>query len=497
MIKEEKLKEVMEGHPIYRPPSLLWKIKDTRPKTKGGIANKHGVRCMQDRLTMEGNHNLLFGTVDGLPLGICYCNAVTNRSLNAFILQGDTDKGVKNYITPNLLAKHGSAVVVGADEAFNEYGATLLKEGVNFYLFQFSTQTNAVNRYNPFSHFKNPRYIKPIAAYMAGLCQKLFHTETDKFVLRVSEDAEKAKEYFSESLDAILTIVFYYVFKSDALHDSERSFKTAERILCDVELFGKQALEKRVLPDTDSLLDSLSVSEELLAPLLGAVLNDLSPLITSSVFSEDENIPQLNFSVEKLVNELTYTFIPTPKTQNEKALTEFLLAMLLRELYDFGENNWKHSNQALENPVYFYLNDFAEYEIPNFLNFLATTRPYGIGLSCIAHSLQELRSMYKEMEFKILLANVDTNLFLDMTGEDDYEYIARMMPVRKDANGNKIPESKLRRMSYGEIERNLRKDPALSEQEVQKLFSDNKAVVVIRDFYPVICDTLNPDDKNT
>lgn len=497
MLKENAMPKSMSMYDRFKPISPL------RATEKDGLATSYGIKCMQDRVTMEGNHNLLFGTVKGSPVGVCHNTSLTNRNMNAFVLKGDTDKGWKNYILPNLMAGHSSAVVVGDSEIFNRYGTDILKKGINIFLAQFSDSDVPTNQYNPFAlKYENQQKFH-CAAYMAHAWEELAHSAKNELIRTKGDTFDK--ELAENIYHVILQIAFVYTAMSEKIQDSERNFRTVERILLDIKENGKLKVLEYLMPDTLSLCiskdqlrdDWQGIGDAVFREILIALLDDFSPLAKSTFFMENKDIPRKNITVEKLVNEPTYLFIPTPKTAEEKAMTGFFLTTLLKELYVYGESDWKHcgmlENQALENPVCFYLDDFAEYDIPNFINILATCRVYGIGLSVIARSVQDIRSKYSvdSTNFdnaECLFANVDTNLILDFTDESDYDYISKRIPVYLGVNGKKIPAYKRGNKRFYRIA------PALSEQELRNLFAEDKTVVIIRDFYPLICDTLKSDN---
>lgn len=461
---------------------------------KHGIMTKYGLKQFQDRMIMEGNHNLMFGTVDGTPVGLCLQDEFTCRSLNTFVLEGDTHKGWGNYTLPNLLAWHSSSVVVGSEEDLEAVAPTLLKNGMNLYLMQFEGDT--INRFCAFPHKEWQ------LNSMAESCVTLFHEARDEATKAYFGD----KRSFAEGIySSFLKLALLYTGLSEAITDHERTFKTAGNVLKDIQENGVKQIAKYTVHESEFVMaqikDATECSwladrvERMVERMLTALLYDLTPLMQCQTFEKHE-IPQMNVSIDKFVNEKCCMLIPIPKEEKAKKLVGFYLFMFLRELYAYGEENWAYSgmgrDQALKNPVCFYLNEFAAYKIPNFLNYLATCRRYGIGFSVIAHSVQEIRLLYPidDKGFddaECLLANVDTVLVFAAKGNDDYNYLNKMMPVPVDTNGKEISVRKKPVERYAPYRQIV---PAYSSEELHQLLSE-KAIVIVRDFYPIVCDTLS------
>lgn len=455
-----------------------------------GIMTKYGLKQFQNRMVMEGNHNLMFGTVNNTPVGLCLQNEFTNRNLNTFVLEGDTHKGWENYTLPNLLAGHSSSVVVGSKEDLEAVAPTLLKNGINLYMMQF--ESDAVNRYNPFLQRTKTKFEIHM---MAEIWAKSF-----------CKAKEIVKTYFGDKRPLVegiyrsfLDFAFMYTGLSRTIEDSERTFQTVKNVLLDIKDNGIWQMEKYTVPESKFRPEQIERTwlDSIVPKVLSALLSDIEPLVQCQIF-EESKIPQLNVTVDKFMNEPTCMLIPIPEAEAERHLMELYLFMLLNDLYAYGDKNWTYCDagrdQALKNPVCFYLNEFTSYKIPYFLNYLATCRRYGIGFSVIAHSVQDIRFFYPVNdkvfdEAECLLANVDTVLAFNVKSDDDYNYLSKLMPVPAYLDGKEISERKLRKMPRGWIERYYRTIPAYSSEELHQLLGE-KAIVIVRDIYPIVCDIL-------
>ena len=495
MIKENEDYKIFQKRNLRKRKRIM-----IRPAiAKHGIMTKYGLKCFRDRMVMEGNHNLLFGTEGELPVGICLRNEFSNRNLNAVILEGNTHKGWENYTLPNLLAGHSSSVVVGSEKDLEAVTPVLLKKGVNLYLMQFGNGAIS-NRYNPFLH-----QTKFEIHMMAETCAKFFHKAKDEIAKAYFGDEQSLAEGIYRSF---LDFTFLYTGLSKAIEDSERTFQTVRNVLLDIRDNGIGQIARYIVPESELIAAQIhNITENvnsIVQKMLSALLSDIEPLTQCQTFEESE-IPQLNVTVDKLVNEPTCILIPIPEAESERHFMELYLFMFLEDLYAYGDKNRAYCgagrDQALKNPVCFYLNEFASYKIPHFLNYLATCRRYGIGLSVIVHSVQEIRSFYPMHDkgfddAECLFANVDTFLALAVKNEADYAHLSEQMLVPVDIDGKEIPERKLRRISKWWCEHCYRTIPAYTKEELQKLICDGKAIVIVRDCYPIICNILTPEDLN-
>ena len=472
-----------------------WRLLPQRASRRNGMVTNYGFKQFQNRFVMEGNNNLLFGTRNGSPVGLCLKNCFTNRNLNTLVLSGNTYKGWTNYTLPNLLAGHSSAVVVGDDPKF--VLPTALSKGINVYLvsFDLNNDDTPTNRYNLF-RVHEPKNASLAMRYLADVVSDLFNKAH-----KTDDGADRMGVYKD-----LLYYIFLYVCMSSDLSESERSFKTVKAVIDDLMEGGKPSLSKYLIKDAEDctsecLLERImkECDDGILHIELSLMLIDLQPLIYSKAFEPDSE-SAMNISVEKLVKEKTYLFIKRPVYEWEGKATSLFLTMLIKELYAYGEKNWAHSDQALENPVHFYLEGIPQYRVYNFLTCLATCRPYGIGFSIISEMWRLKKCYEKNDEWKFICAGVDSQVFLS-TGREgaDTKYIQDCLPVQCDKDGKEIPERRLwkwqrERRSWISTHLYYRTRPALSEEELEKLFSEDKAIVVVRDRYPIVCDVLKPDD---
>lgn len=179
--------------------------------------------------------------------------------------------------------------------------------------------------------------------------------------------------------------------------------------------------------------------------------------------------------IVELGSKLTYIFIQGSRFGDQKemqAVSEFL-NKLLHGLYRFaektvsGETEYKSAspNQMLPFPVHFFLDEFQALNIPEFLLFLATDRKYGIGISVIVQSIEQLKLKYENNEHEIVFADCDTILFFGSIMSEDTDFIRSMTKLMNDKQ--------------------------------KEIWAQRKFITLVRAKPPIICDKLIPEKEKT
>ena len=147
-------------------------------------------------------------------------------------------------------------------------------------------------------------------------------------------------------------------------------------------------------------------------------------------------------------------------------------------------DNWP----SLPRYVSFYLDEFVNIgEIPNFLTILSTSRKYRMGISIYAQDFAKLRNMYPDKkygtnlvkEYKTLLANVDSVVFMGSTLLDDEEMIQKIL-----GKTTLVPRTRMKQNKIGATYTPAEID-LVSISEIEMLNKDN-CIVMIRNVPPYI-----------
>lgn len=148
---------------------------------------------------------------------------------------------------------------------------------------------------------------------------------------------------------------------------------------------------------------AVAPSERTLACILGTVASKLN-LYSIKTISEFMASNEIDFSsigkrktiLYLIVDDLSSTYNP---------LINCLLYQLIQSLVQEAEKN---SDNRLQIPVHFYLDDFATYRIPDMDRLIASLRSRGIGMSLILQSETQLNNAYGKNAAKTIINSCDT-----------------------------------------------------------------------------------------
>ena len=434
---------------------------DFRKYAENGFLTDEGITYYQDKMMMENNHNLLFGEKGDVPVGLCEDRDIVGRSLNNLVIGGS--ETTASYLFPNLFSIRSSAVIAGTSVDYDKYIHLFEDNGIKVKVFDFS---DVKARFDPFRHF-----IKREKKDASGEIDKKFLSEQAaaigrKFAYCFCKTEDKTLEAAYREL---AERIFSYIAVSPDLKDEERrSSKVFEVVFNAVSKKDMSVFEE--YKKTDCL-------EQLSAVQLSDVLNTFiqaATLFLAKAFSEKDDTD--NISIEEIVNDKTYLFLDVKTNEN---LLSFMVSVLSEFLYNYAETDLAHPKriyQFLPNPVQFYL-DLSYYDIPDFLYYITTCAPYGIGYSIITSRVDVIERIY-EAKAETIYSYMDSLVIYkisDLYGLASEMFFRWFIPF-KETDPEKNPEFK--------------NWTALSK----KALDDNKVLVRIRDVPCIICDRLKLKD---
>ncbi len=350
-------------NPWNKYQKKIKKIKRLMEFGIDGFATPYGIQEFKNRFMMEGNHNLLFGTVNDLPVGLCYDSELTYRSMTTFV-RADDYNGWTNYTLPNLLAGHSSSVIVGDKKTFMKCIPDITAKGINVYVLDFSD--NSTNKYDLLEN----------KGLRAETIFKLFHD---------NEDIENCpKEIYCTLMEHLFSMLENI--------ENENGLEKAEKII-------------------KYLIHICNIKN----PVLDVILADIQSLRCFTIKKlPDGKIQKENndFTIKKLVNEKTYLFISQPKTEAEEKMTASFLTVLVEKLWCYAENHPKSNAMfpLLKNPVHFYLSNFSNFSSSlrhTFFSAMSVSRQYDMGFSAITYDNYDNLNEDEEGELWI-----NTDIFL-------------------------------------------------------------------------------------
>ena len=205
------------------------------------------------------------------------------------------------------------------------------------------------------------------------------------------------------------------------------------------------------------------------------------------IFSKDE------MELDLVGERKTALFIVLPPTNKSYNFIANLLYTVLFEQLEYCATV-KH-NQKLPVPVRFICDEFYNTgRIPNFENILSYARSFGIGISIILQSLDQIKEMY-EKSWGTVLDNCSVFLYLGgIRHIDTLEYISKLLG-KGTFDKKTISRSKGRQGSfntnYDKIGREL-----MDASEIQRMSKDN-CLLFISGYQPYLSQKYNyPSHKN-
>ena len=357
-------------------------------------------------------------------------NRETNN--NTLILGGAGSGKTRNYVMPNVLQAHSSYIVTDPKgEILEKAGHFLVDQGYIIRVLNLDIKENS-DGYNPFN------YIHPERSGFEERILSLIETiivNTDGGEKRNSNDPfwEKAERLF---LQAIFFFVVYGFIKPcqnmTTVVDLIRMLKIEEEQdnnNSDLDIFAsifadkygdnnigyQQYMEFR---DKASGKTAKSIVISAVARLAPFRLTEVQ-----RIFSYD------NMNLDVVGEKKTAIFVvvpPTDKTYN--FIAGMLFTQLFQELQYCAAEVHKHNGLRLPVPCRFILDEFATTcTIPNFVSILSYARSFGIGITTILQSLEQIKNMYKD-EWGVIVDNSNTLLFLGKTTHmDTLEYLSKLL----------------------------------------------------------------------
>lgn len=159
----------------------------------------------------------------------------------------------------------------------------------------------------------------------------------------------------------------------------------------------------------------------------------------------------------------------------KKSFSRTALERLVEDIKGYNIENTNPPSLPME--VDFMFNEFGFYKIPSIEVLLATSHHYRIGVHLIVQSIGQIINLYGD-DYKTILANIITSLFLGSPISRDIEYIQKC--IGKTTITTKRGKKKVVEEKY-----------LVSEKTIDLLSRQKKAVVSVRDMTPFVDDRLS------
>lgn len=352
---------------------------------------------------------------------------------NTLILGGSGSGKTRGYVMPNILQAHSSYIVTDPKGEILEKAGYFLSEvkGYKIRVLNLDEKTLS-DGYNPFVYIHPERdgYEERVLSLITTII-----VNTDGGEKKGGSDPfwDKAEQLFLQAI---------FFFTCDGFPLEERTMNTAVNLIAmlqiaedednydsDLDYFAKM-FEEKFGSDHIGVLQwkefRQKASGKTAKSIVISAVARLAPFRTKAVrkiFSYD------SMHLDRVGEEKTAVFVVVPPTDDTfNFIAGMLFTQLFQELQYCATQVHKHDGQRLPVPCRFILDEFANTcTIPNFVKILAYARSFGIGITPILQSLEQIKNMYKD-EWGVIVDNCNTMLYLgSITHMDTLEYMSKLL----------------------------------------------------------------------
>ena len=462
-------------------------------RNKNGRTIKH--RMKPEYIAVYKSPNMILG--DGVVRSI---NDMRTHLNNNVLVMGGAGTGKSRFfVKPNILQMNASFVTTDpSGEILASTGKALIDHGYKIKVFNIANMRYS-NCYNPLHLIRDE----------AGVLMAI-----DCFIRNTTSKYAKSDEFFTNAERLLYSACIFYLINN--CHD-----ETKRNMATVLDMINSSAIDENNLnakSKLDELFDCLPQNEiawkyykafkqasgKALKSIVISCVTRLQPFMTQPVINLTKTD---DLELDMMGDEKMALFIITPQADKTfNFLSSMLYAQLFETLYWKGEQ--RKASGGSERSKYHVrclMDEFANIgEIPEMPSKLATMRKYNISATIILQDKSQIEAMYKD-EWKTMVANCDTMVFLGSSEMDTLKYISEkigdktiIVKSRSSSKGGKGGSSQ----SMSETKR-----PVMTPEELQRMkfdeciiFNRTKRAIFARKFvyenHPLFEQTAdaNPDN---
>lgn len=352
---------------------------------------------------------------------------------NTLILGGSGSGKTRGYVIPNILQAHSSYIVTDPKGEILEKAGYFLSEIKGYKIRVLNLDDKTVSDgYNPFI------YIHPERDGYEERVLSLIET-----IIINTDGGEKkggSDPFWDKSERLFLQAIFF--FTCDGFIPEQRNMNTVIQLIAMLQIAEDEDNYDSDLDYFAAIFERKHGSDHIgvqqwkefrqkasgktAKSIVISAVARLAPFRTKAVrkiFSYD------NMHLEMVGEEKTAIFVVVPPTDTTfNFIAGMLFTQLFQELQYCATQVHKHDGQRLPVPCRFILDEFANTcTIPNFVKILAYARSFGIGITPILQSLEQIKNMYKD-EWGVIVDNCNELLYLgSITHMDTLEYMSKLL----------------------------------------------------------------------
>ena len=426
---EERLAQIKES-PLY--------VDDDERDKQNALAKKEYKEKRLRFYKAQGEKNRITAKYHNMDVLLTETERISMLNLqslnnNQLIIGGSGSGKSRGYVMPNLLQAHSSYVFTDPKGELLEKGGYFLEKRKGYKVFALDTVDMARSAcFNPF-HYLHPERPGYDARVMKLVDTLVLNTDGGKMKDPPDPFWPKAEKMFFQSLiyaipkafveeyqtfDTMLELISMLEIKPDGIDQRDSDLDIffenyKERIGND---FAYQTYNEFRTKAPDKTGNSVLMS-------VNARIQPFRGEEVKRILSTDD------MHLERIGEEKTAIFVIVPPTdQTFSFIPGMLFTVLFDEIQYCASVVHKHDGQKLPIPVRLILDEFRNTcRIPHFIELLAYARSFGVGISVILQSLDQLKELY-EKEWGVILDNCSSKLFLGgISHMDTLKYISDLL----------------------------------------------------------------------
>lgn len=412
-----------------------------------------------------------------------------NRNLNTLTVGGSGQGKSYSELIPNAMNANSNYIFTDpSGEVLQKVGTYLRKQGYTIKVFNVD-EFEKSQKYNPLAYVST---------------EKDYNTLVDALNknIKPGKKGGGGNEFFDDAKDSLMCALFALLkelypvvpitdqmrkdMSESELKELEQrnldnshkqTLKNVMRLLLMAEQESKQTDEGEVVTSTlDELFNKLvqhdprsyAAAQWKSFKVGGPKVCNEVIISAAAVFGRFFNTDDLEWltcedelHLEELASEKKCAlFLVTPQ---DTTTYNFMVSMIYSQLFGIVMKEGKNyrdshglDNPALPRHLSFWLDEFANVgKIPNFLELLSVVRKYNISINIIIQGMAQLKGLYKENEWEVILANLDTMIYLGGMEPSTVKWLSEKMGKEtiKQISSNK--NAKSAGESYSNLGRSL------------------------------------------
>lgn len=454
--------------------------KNTRRGVEYGSARWGTAKDIAPYIDPDPFHNIILSKTERLTLNPKMKKFSLNRNKNT-VIYGSSGCG-KTYcmVKPNLMQLQGSYVVTDPKGTLlPETGTLFAKKGYRIKVFDTIDMNNSM-KYNPFRYIKTPKDILTLATTLQkNLKPKDAGPALDPFFDQAALlwlQAVIGYIWYEAPKDEQNILTLLEFLEADEAREDDENYKNAVDLLF-------EDLEKRdprhfAVKQRKKYKKAAGKTAKSILITLGAMLSPFDIPEVARIVSDDElEIDTYGDPGQKTI--LYVIISDTDETFN--FLPSILFTQMFNVLCFKADKEYKGK---LPTPVQFILDEFAQFQIPNFKVLIATIRSRLISAMIILQTKSQLKDNYKDAA-ETIIGNCDTSVFLGGKEESTLEGYEKSLgdeTIDTSNDSKTYSQNESTGINYQKLGRKL-----MTRSEIKTL-DRNKCIVDISGLPPFLSD---------